>query len=581
VAWGGTVVNHDVTDFYLEEIVPCAAGGGDCVVFEGGEVAIETVEETIRSGALGTFTDSVTVTLEQVPHHGPIIPTVVDHQVVPRTEGSAISMRFTGYQETHDVRAFARLWRARTVQEGIDAMDDFKFGGQNWVMADSSGNIGWTTTALVPWRSPACFSFHATAAPDGVAPFFVVPGDGTCEWEGWMDARYIPHALNPAQGYLATANADPVGATFDGDALNGPVVDGRPLYAGALEYANGLRVGRITRRLEALREAGSPMTMADMAAIQTDAYSNNGALLAPHIVAAVAAAAEEAALPGTHPDLTAFVAGLSSARRARLGEAADWLASWSFATSPAAGDDALATEIADSVATSIFNHWMVTFLPLAFADEIGLLGESVGTRHSTAAYALFERAGDLRTGLHEDTGEPVLCDDLDTPELTESCTLLVVTALDLALTRMAGAGVFGTDEMDAWRWGELHRVTLDALLPADELDIPPPDDPDRSLRRGYSRHGDVDAVDASSPGYGDFDFTFDHGPAMRHVTEFLPGAGPKSWIALPGGASHDRASGHFRDLMDAYWSRDEYLDLPFSAQEILGKAESRTRLAPE
>jgi hypothetical protein len=40
------------------------------------------------------------------------------------------------------------------------------------------------------------------------------PGDGIAG--AMLSPRYIPHAVDPAQGTLITANADPVGATFDG-----------------------------------------------------------------------------------------------------------------------------------------------------------------------------------------------------------------------------------------------------------------------------------------------------------------------------------------------------------------------------
>src|SRR5688500_7620908 len=70
IAWCATVVFHDTTDVYAEEIVSCAAG--DCTVFDGGEDPIETWTETISIGARGTITDEIQVTYELVPHHGPI-----------------------------------------------------------------------------------------------------------------------------------------------------------------------------------------------------------------------------------------------------------------------------------------------------------------------------------------------------------------------------------------------------------------------------------------------------------------------------------------------------------------------------
>ncbi|MCW5801070.1 MAG: penicillin acylase family protein, partial [Deltaproteobacteria bacterium] len=317
VAWGATVVSHDANDFYLETIAPCSSGGGNCVRFGGQDVRLETVTESIKIGALGTIIDTRDVTYEVVPHHGPILPIVENHTIVPRTGAQAISSKYTGYGPSLAVRALYRLAHATSRAEAFDALDDFTFGGQNWVIVDDAGSIGWTSTNQIPLRTPGCYAYHAVTNPTGLAPFFVVPGDGSCEWEGFMDARYVPHAIDPARGFLASANQDPVGETFDGDPLNGPVVDGRPLYAG-WSYDPGLREGRITRRLQELAARDGKVTADDLASIQADTHSNFGELLRPAIVAATAKLAAELATPGTHPGLSAFAAGLSPAKRTRL-----------------------------------------------------------------------------------------------------------------------------------------------------------------------------------------------------------------------------------------------------------------------
>jgi acyl-homoserine lactone acylase PvdQ len=191
------------------------------------------------------------------------------------------------------------------------------------------------------------------------------------------------------------------------------------------------------------------------------------------------------------------------------------------------------------------------------------------------------RPGDLRTGLSPDTGEPLLCDKLTTSGIVESCTLIILTSLRAALARLASEDGFGTQDMDAWRWGDLHRLTCETLLPADELNIPPPGDPDATLKGGYPRHGGIDAVDSSDPGMGDFDYTFGSGPVMRHITEFPAGGAPITRMAMPGGQSSDRASPHFRDLMDEYWAENEYFALPFATREIIDSGQSRMRLKPD
>ncbi len=575
VAWGATVVSHDADDFYLETIAPCTSGTGDCVQFEGNEVPLQQFTEQIDIGALGTITDSQTVTYELVPHHGPILPVVQNHAVVPRSGAQGISVRYTGYGPSFAVRALYRLNHAASRAEAFDALDDFTFGGQNWVIVDDAGSIGWTSTNQIPLRTPGCHAFDAKTNPTGLAPFFVLPGDGSCEWQGFMDARYIPHAIDPASGFLASANQDPVGETFDNNPLNGPMVDGRPLYAG-WDYDPGLREGRITRRLQTLAASDQPITVDDLASIQADTHSNFGELLRPSIVAAVTAVDEEIATPGTHPDLAAFVSSMSSARRTRMHDAGARLAAWTLETPPAVEGSPSASEIADSAATSIFNFWAVSFMTHAFRDEEIALGRTADV--DRAAVLVLAHPEKLTSEIASETGESILCDDLDTAGTIESCRLEVVIALDEALGRLADPGTgFGSADPTNWRWGKLHTLTLSPLTPSSMLDIPTATDPDPLLREGFPRPGDNYSVDASHPGTRDLDFTYDHGPSMRHLTQFDGPGQPHTRIALPGGQVFDRSSPHYRDLMDTYWRHNQYFDLPFTIDEIIGKAESHTR----
>lgn len=571
VAWGATTVNHDVTDYYLETIEPCAQGGGDCVVFDGGQVPIETFTETIRVGALGTITDEYEVTYERVPHHGPILPVIADGELQPRPAGPAISVRYTGHQPTFELAAFQGLWRARTVDEAMAAFAPFGFGGQNWVIADDAGHIGWTTRANVPARTAGCFTFDAAnPGAGGVAPWWIVPGDGSCEWDGWIADAYLPQDKDPARGYIATANADPVGATADGDPFDDGTADGHVLYTGARDYDEGYRVGRISRRLEALAAEGD-LDADAMAAVQADAHSNLGADLTPRILAALDDLDEELATPGTHPGLAAFAAGLSAPRRALLAEARSLLEGWTFDTPAAIGAADGSAEAMDSAATVLFNTWLVRFTAYALADEAAVVGRGPGSWLANAVVTVLLRPEQLVTGVAKETGEALLCDELATAGTIESCTYEALRALDAAITwGLAEAG----DELAAWRWGALHRLTLEPLLPSSDLVVPPDDDPDASLRGGYPRHGDNHSVDASSPGLGDTDFTYGHGPAMRHITVLGQGE-PRTLLALPGGQVMDTQSPHWRDLMDEYWSSNAYFELPWTTAQVRDAHEAR------
>ncbi len=531
LAWGGTVVAHDVTDFYREQIVPCASGG-DCVLFRDKPVAIQKRVEEIGIGYQGQVFETRRVVIEDVPHHGPILPIIENGQVVPRSGDTAISVRWTGHEPTWENRALARLWRADNVEQGMAAFADFGIGAQNWVLADSQGNIGWTTHARVPWRSDGCFTFDAKTAL-GVAPYLIVPGDGTCEWEGYMEFGALPHAYNPAQGFLASANADPVGWTHDGDVVSGPVFNGRHIYLQA-RYDPGPRVARIHSVLGEHRTAGGPVGLEEMASLQADGRANEAALFRPAILAAADRLSAELAAPGTHADLSGFATSLPGERQARLFAAVDRLRRWDFSTS---GDG--------SSATATFQAWMVEFLPRVLGEKAALVGADRLFSVSAlvpGALALIKRSDQ---------------------------SLAIVEALDGALGKLAAEP----------RWEELHRLTLSALLPVPELNIPPPADPDPKLAGGYPRHGTPYSVDVGPGGYDSLDFSFAHGPAMRHVTAMTDGE-PVTWLALAGGQSYDPDNPHFRDLMDTYWSKNAYFTLPWTPEQVVDAGEARIELLP-
>ena len=81
-----------------------------------------------------------------------------------------------------------------SVQISIAKVDENgRYTGENQVYADPSGTIAWQTGGLTPIRPNW----------DGTLP---VPGDGRYEWAGFYDADQLPSAVDPEQGFLATAN---------------------------------------------------------------------------------------------------------------------------------------------------------------------------------------------------------------------------------------------------------------------------------------------------------------------------------------------------------------------------------------
>lgn len=565
LAWSGTVAEHDVNDIFLETLEPCAQAA--CVRHGGAAVPIETFTEEIRVGALGTIVSTFSATYEVVPHHGPVLPQIdrAAHRIVPRPAARPpMSVQYTGYQPTFEIRAVTRLARARDMSAGFRALSDFTFGAQNWTMVDTSPDIGWTTHAQVPIRKPAAYGWNARTRPDQAAPFFVLSGEGQFDWTGRMSPQLVPHARTPIPGgqqHLATANADPVGATFDNDPLNGRLESGVPLYAG-VTYAAGVRQERITRVIEDDPDA---RTREDMEALQHDSRSTVGAKLVPLMAPALAYLTSTAGAPA---DVVAYLAALPAADRARLATARTLLSGWTFAT-PAVPDASGA-----SAATAIFNAWMHFFIEATLIDELARIDFDAWDLGSNQLLRLVHELlkPDSLLSRSAATTQPILCDDVESA-LAESCSRFVLSALVAAMAHLESPQGFGSADTAAWAWGRMHHLTIEPLFPNPALNLPLADERPEG---GFPKNGDNFNVNRADMGWRSLAFHQSaDGPAQRFVATARPGSKISVRWQLPGGVIFDSRSGHYRDLLDSYYLPEQHFDAPYATEEIVRDGETR------
>lgn len=571
VAWGVTTAYIDVTDVYAETIAEGTAGGADTVLFNDTQVPIETVTEQI----LLADGSRRAVTFERVPHHGLIVPTVSGGNVVPRTGTSALSVKWTGNEVSNELGAFLRLNLAQDLDEAKAAIATFEVGAQSFVVATRDGDIHWTQHARIPVRSAESFSYDAETG-EGIAPMLVMPGTGDYEWTGTLAAADIPQATNPAQGFIATANNDAVGVWQDGDPTNDEI------YLGA-DYAVGYRGRRITEELRRLTAAGD-ITPEQMSALQNDTHSNAGADYSVAFADAADRLAEEAATPGTHPDLADLADELDAPTLAKIADMSERVREWSTSlATPAAVEGApTSAEITDSVATTIFNVTLAQFLALTFDDELDELG--VGLSSGYAINFLKRAFNDPESLATYRDGQVAIFDDLRTEGVTETRDERIARAFVLALAWLEDS--LATTVTD-WRWGKLHTLRFASLIPnlsSDALSIPPSNDP--TFPAGFPRHGDMWAVDVGN--YSLFAFRGSEvqttafatraGAQQRLVVEMTTD-GPRAWNALPGGQILDSTSPHFRDEAEL-WRRNEAPPLFFTEADVIANYESRETLTP-
>jgi penicillin G amidase len=223
VAWGYTNSQADWHDLVVIEPDPRDPAR---YLTPDGPLAFDHVVDTIRvKGGPDEIVES------RWTIWGPVWDT--DHH------GRERALRWVAHDPTVLALSADRFTFARDVEAAIALAAHTAIPGQNLVVGDRAGRIGWTLAGTLPMRRG-----FSGEVPESWA-------DGTRGWDGWLPRDRHPHVIDPPGGRLWTANARVV----DGDMQ-------RQLGEG--NYADGVRARVIRDELLAVERA----TPADMLNIQ-------------------------------------------------------------------------------------------------------------------------------------------------------------------------------------------------------------------------------------------------------------------------------------------------------------------------
>lgn len=539
--WGLTTNPMDVSDTYQEKFVLNTYGLPTHTLYKGVAEPVNwtfqsyyvnkldgIMDNAARDNSIGYTNGGLTITIPR-RNNGPVVSSSND---------TGISVAYTGWGPTRELEAIRRINRATNLEEFRTALSFFDVGSQNFGYAGTDGTIAYFTTAEAPIRE----DLQANTV-DGVPPFLIRDGSGAKKNE-WLPVSHpqanqavpfeilppseMPFVINPSSGYIANANNDPIGNTFDNNAFN-QLRPGGGLYYLSFGYSS-LRQGRIDRALQSAIQAG-PITAAQMKTLQANTQLLDAELMMPHVLAAF-----HNAQASSWGDLHAL--GIDP----RIDEAVKRLEVWDFSAptgikegfdvgdNPAAMADPSSSEIANSVAATIWSLWRGQIIRNTVDATLTRVGLGNYLPGSTESYVALKRLLD-RYGTQQGRGVSGLNFFAVTgaPNADAARDFLILKsladALDLAASPAFAAAFGGSTNQNDYRWGKLHRIVFDHPL-GGPFNIPGPGlyglTNLSSELSGVARQGGYEAVDASAHNLRANSvngFMFGGGPARRFVGE--------------------------------------------------------------
>ncbi|MDV3240279.1 MAG: penicillin acylase family protein [Methylocaldum sp.] len=227
VVWGFTNVDADLLDLVRVELDP--ADPGRYRTPEGWR-RFETRTETIvvKDGSAEPLELKSTV-------WGPLAPEPL--------LGQPVAVRWTALDPRAVNLGLLGMDRVKTLNEAMAVVNRAGAPPQNVVLADDAGHIAWTYMGFFPRR----VGFDGSVS--------VSWANGSARWDGFIPPEELPRVVDPAEGFLATANNRTLGKEY-------PYVIGH-------NFSYSYRAYRIAETLKGMPRVSEQ----DMLALQLDTVS--------------------------------------------------------------------------------------------------------------------------------------------------------------------------------------------------------------------------------------------------------------------------------------------------------------------
>jgi penicillin G amidase len=265
IAWGATNVGPDVQDLYRERF----DGQGRVKTPNGLETAKTRREEIkFRPNPLSPATE--TEAMDVIETRNGVI-------IMDGEGGEKLALKWTALDpKNQEFEAFFALNRAKNWEDFQTALKKYGGATQNFVYADTAGNIGWYAAGRIPIRRTG----------EGELPYDGATNEG--DWTGYIPFEELPHLYNPAEGFIVTANQRIVGTSYKYRQIS-------------RDAASPWRA----RRIYDLLNANPKITMNDVRDVQYDSFNIPLSNLAREIVKVSANAEIKQLLGGWDGRMTA------------------------------------------------------------------------------------------------------------------------------------------------------------------------------------------------------------------------------------------------------------------------------------
>ena len=383
-AWGVTMFVNDEIDLFRETIE------GDTYYHNGEWLPLDIRTETLEVAGKAPVTFEVRET-----HHGPLLEDDV-----------AMWWTFNQYPENKIHQAFYGFSRESGVERFAEHAALIHAPGLNMMYGDAQGDIGWWACAKLPIYRPG---IDTKVAIDGTDP--------ANDPQGWHGFDANPRSVNPASGYVYSANNAPQTS----DSVNIP----------GHYYAGNTRASAIMKALSAPK---NDWDVAQAQALQLDhhspVYEANAAMLVAY--------ADEAGV-----------------------EVEPFLREWE------------GSHLAEEVAPTLYYRWMYRTIQAAMYDEFL---QAAGPEDAQEKFVSWHQTIVSENAFPKLLANPqsLWWDNVATSEV-ETASDIVAQALASAREDLKKA--LG-ENPETWQYGRLHTVVhphamTDAPLVGDLLNVGP------------------------------------------------------------------------------------------------------------